>query len=82
MSNILKEFEGFIRTRAGQPLPGGQAYLCQIPLLTAGMLPCNLEALVRLSGATFPVRSNCVTYDGANPRDLDDSCTVNRGEIN
>lgn len=46
-----------------------QAYLCQVPLLVAGMVPCYLEALERPSGATFVLRCDRIAYDGAAPRD-------------
>lgn len=49
-----------------------QAYLCQVPLLVAGMTPCYLEALERPSGATFALRCDRIAYDGAAPRDWRD----------
>jgi citrate synthase len=49
-----------------------QAYLCQVPLLIAGMVPCYLEALERPSGASFVLRCERINYDGAAPRDWRD----------
>jgi citrate synthase len=46
-----------------------ECYLYMQPSLVAGMVPCYLEALERPSGATFPLRSKSINYDGVASRD-------------
>jgi hypothetical protein len=46
-----------------------ECYLYMQPSFVAGMVPCYLEALERPPGATFPLRSTSIHYDGAPSRD-------------
>jgi citrate synthase len=46
-----------------------EAYMCILPQVSAGMLPCYVEALSRPTGATFVMRCERIAYDGAAPRD-------------
>lgn len=46
-----------------------ECYLYMQPSFVAGMIPCYLEALERPPGATFPLRSTSIHYDGAPSRD-------------
>ncbi|MES2262237.1 MAG: citryl-CoA lyase [Pseudomonadota bacterium] len=46
-----------------------ECYLYMQPSFVAGMIPCYLEALERPSGATFPLRSSSIHYDGAASRE-------------
>lgn len=49
-----------------------EAYMCILPQVVAGMLPCYVEALSRPAGATFVMRCERIAYDGPGLRSWDD----------
>lgn len=56
---------------ADMGLSAREAYLCVIPVFTAGFIPCYLDALDQREGCLFPLRCSRIDYQGPAPRNWD-----------